>query len=504
MPSYDRGYVYLPNVTSRDEVDALSRTELDTRGCYLYNNVGVVKGIIDGIARMVCGTGLMPEPLTLDKKWNKRFRELYLERCGSATTFDLAQRYNVFSAQRALIRTKNKRGDALAVLARNEDNRLRVAFYEANQIGNGNERSPDWHDGVKLDAHNAALAYRILGRSRDGKATQVDVDAANARHIASYERIGQVRGLTCLYHAVNKMVDRGEILNAVTKGIKSTANQAYVIEQQLPNGGPQIPGAPGAGLGGVRPKTTVQKADGSVVSLEKLLGGGEAWDLQPGQSFKIVANPNPSQNVQDHLDYIVRDMAAGTPYPYEVLWKIAELGGANTRFIMSSTQQSVAIEQDELVDQFLAPHYIAFAADLIAHGDIWAPMDEAAGLPDPRWYAHGWLSDGRLTVDFGRDGRLYLEQYDRGLITMKALHGFTGEQWQVELNQYLDERQQIIQGCMDRKITEHDGTVRSLTLQEAYPKVYSSAPTAPSEPDSGPVDEPTPKKKPKPGEEDEG
>lgn len=462
-PSRDRGWIIFPTLSTREEVDTASRTQVLTDVRWLYNRSGLVKRIVNGIARMVCGTGLMPEPLTKDKDFNAKLRALYMQRCGSPHTFDLAGRYSSFSAQRAIIRAKRKDGDVLPVLARNADNRLRVAFYESHQIGHGELKDPRWYDGILLGQHNEVLGIGLLGTDAGGRQTVTVVDPANARLVASYERFGQVRGISCLYHAVNTIKDRGEIRYAVTKGIKRSQEHAYVMEQDAGTKNPTgLPGRPGS--------TTLIETSKGPVTLKKLLGGGEVTPLQPGQTFKILHDERMHPNTAAHLEELVRDIAAGTDYSYEVLWRIDQLGGANTRFIMADAASAVAVEQDELVEQFLGPHYIAWTRDMIRAGEIEEPKD-ADGKPDPLWFLHSWLADARLTVDFGRDGNLHIGQWERGLITMKTLYGFTGLQWQTEIDQYLNERQYVVQGIIDRTITERDGTVRSMTSAEAFPRL---------------------------------
>jgi hypothetical protein len=92
-------------------------------------------------------------------------------------------------------------------------------------------------------------------------------------------------------------------------------------------------------------------------------------------------------------------------------------------------------------------------------------MIEAGEIPDvPDWQMHTWLLPKRLTVDFGRDGKLHIEQAKRGMITLKSLYGFVGDEWQIEVDQYLDERKYIKDGM----------AARGLTWQEAYPEITTA------------------------------
>jgi hypothetical protein len=166
----------------------------------------------------------------------------------------------------------------------------------------------------------------------------------------------------------------------------------------------------------------------------------------------------------------VRDVAWALGYSPELLWNITQLGGANTRFIMADAQSQIEMEQQDLVEQFLGPWYIAWVRDMIEAGEI----EDVEG-----WELHSWLLPKRLTVDFGRDGKLHIEQYKRGHITLKALAGFVGDEWEVEIDQYLDERQYIKEGLV----------ARGLTYAEAYPEIGSGTTAAQEQDESNPDEE---------------
>lgn len=460
--SRDRGYVYLPTLDTLKEVDAWSHTELLTRGRFIYNSGGgFVHRAVNGVARMICGTGLFPYPLSKKKAWNRKVRALWASRCENKNTFDLSKKFTCGAAQVGIMRSQIRDGDVAPVLARDEDGRLRCMFYEAQQIGMGSTRvdpSARFMHGVRLGPHNAPVAYRVLERDFvTGKESFVDVPAANVLFCTDYERFGQVRGLSRFYPVINKTLDLGEILAALTKGIKMREQIGYAIEQQLPQQMLSGPGAWGAGV--PNPKTKVDVGGGHEITLEKFFGGGESHELKPGQSFKIVESDHPNENVREHISDLRRDIAAALDFSVELLWNVERLGGANTRFIMADAQSKIELEQQRLVEQFLGPWYIAWIRDMIEAGEI-EDVDD--------WEAHTWLLPKRLTVDFGRDGKLHIEQWKRGMITMKALYGFVGDEWMPEIDQYLDERLYIKEGL----------SARGLSWAEGFPEIGSSTTAA--------------------------
>jgi len=124
--SRDRGYVYVPTLETMKEVDAWSHTELLKRGRFIYNSGGgLIHRGVNGVARMVCGTGLFPYPLSKNKDWNNRLRRLWASRCESKNTFDLSRKFTMGASQAAVVRSKIRDGDCAPVIARHENGRLR-------------------------------------------------------------------------------------------------------------------------------------------------------------------------------------------------------------------------------------------------------------------------------------------------------------------------------------------------------------------------------------------
>jgi hypothetical protein len=282
-----------------------------------------------------------------------------------------------------------------------------------------------------------------------------------------------------LYPVLNKVLDLGEIRAALTKGIKVSAQVAYAIEQQMPQSGHSVIGD-NTGYEPPRPTKLIQGQDGKVLTLEQFLTGGEALSLQAGQTFKIVQSQNPHENVSDYMKEIERDIVACGDWPYEVVRNIVDLGGANTRFVLADCQSKIEEEQDALLDQFGTAFYHRQTRDLIEAGEL-------NDVPD--WDRAAWTFPARLTVDFGRDGKLHIERYKRGMVTMKSLYGYTGDEWKPEVDQFLDERQYIVQAVINRKITDHDGTVRPMTMIEAYPEIQPAPAAAAAAPEPDPAEE---------------
>ena len=84
--SRDRGYVYIPTLDSKKEVDSWSRVELNKRSRFVYaSGGGLMHRCVDGVARMIVGTGLLPHPTPKRvrgremkiRDWSRNVRRLY-------------------------------------------------------------------------------------------------------------------------------------------------------------------------------------------------------------------------------------------------------------------------------------------------------------------------------------------------------------------------------------------------------------------------------------------
>jgi capsid protein len=427
--SHDRGWIYVPDMRSSPEVDSFSRSELMNRIAHFTRNEGLPRRIINCITRLVVGTGILPEPMTKDLDYNENVRRLWTLNAESPITFSLSEKFSASAAQRVLKRSQLRLGDSALVAARNEQGRLRFALYGGNQIGsNAITKGNEFIDGIKPGPHGNALAYRILGQRADGTATHTDVPAEHVMFLAHLEEPDWNRGVTCLAHAVNKLRDRKEIRDALSKGIKMSSYQAWAIESQL--GAASSTG--NLGPGGSRPQVIVEDPKTQKpIALDKMLMSGEIQSLKPGQTLKILHDQRPHPNVQAFEEEQIRDIALGTDWPFEVLWKIQALGGANTRFILVDAQSKAEEEQEEVCAVF-ARAYLMLLQE-------WEATGQLPPCSDPDWYLHEWVTPPRLSVDFGRDGRIYIDQWVRGHITLKTLFGSQGYRWKRETTQWLEE-----------------------------------------------------------------
>ncbi|HEX2101897.1 MAG TPA: phage portal protein [Candidatus Synoicihabitans sp.] len=437
-----RGYVYFPELDTRREISSYTRLELLRKARFLYANHGIAKRIVNGLARMVAGTGLTPQAATLDKAWNALAEAEFAQRSESQFVFDVGGRYDFYKSQQAQLRFRYRDGDAASILTESEAGGARFAFYEGHQIGNaaiapGLDQTL-WRDGVRHDRHNRALAYRFLGDN--GSFT--DVPSDDVIFFCDYERAGQGRGVTVLSHAVNHLLDSAEITGYIKTGVKLANQYGYWIEYAQQTSGTS---ATATNRGGTQKIST----PAGPVTLDRIYGAGAIPDLPPGASLKFNASSHPHPNNLSLIEFLIRDIAWGVGLSPEVLWNIAALGGANTRFVLADTQGWIEEQQAELVRLYCSRVWIYTIAKAMKTGRLRRPTD-------PEWWKHSWITPPRLTVDFGRDGKLHLEQLKMGVITYSRLLGWQGQDFEAHTDKWLDEIAYVTSGLKRRNLTWAD------------------------------------------------
>ncbi|HSV73474.1 MAG TPA: phage portal protein [Chthonomonadales bacterium] len=452
-----RGFVYFPQLDTRKELTTYTRTEVLRRARYLDANVGFAGRIINGLSRMVAGTGLMIRPTTDDREWNTERQKLFEERNGSRYVFDTGGRWDFYSSQRGVMRCRYRDGDIGGAFVKSESGLARCSFFEAHRISSGRLSTEEMDrviDGVLVDRNNAAQGYRIVG-DHD---TQSDIPVGQFFYVGDYASAGKHRTPSILHRACNHLLDVTEINAATKKGIKISNQIAYYIGQAAGTTGGGIPP-----MGeNANPKVQVEVPDGTKRTLEQLLSqGGEIPGLPPGSELKQLLDERPHPNSVEFLKSLARDICWGTDMSPEVLWDIAALGGANTRFVMADAQSFIDLEQQNLADSYVCRYYIFDTALEIAAGRIRRPRD-------PQWWKHAVIPPARWTVDRGKDGKLYLEQVRSGALTFRRMFGWDGLESQSELGEWLDEM----------KFIGDEAAARGLDREKTLDRIYGRPGTA--------------------------
>lgn len=448
----NRQWVYMPTQHARKELTEGSRTLLLKKAFHIYNNFGAPARGIDGIARYV--GPLSPKPMGGDAKWNRDVEERFENENGTDPfAFDAAAEVNFYQAQPFLIRHMGLAGDVFWQRVQSSTGRAMVNFIPGENVGNAKtDLDQDrWHDGVMTDRMGKPVMFRVL-TSPDGS-TWTDVSADDLVQVRRAYRRGYTRAPSWLARAANHLYDIQEILGYEKTSTKLNSQVAFVITSPTPQ---EI------GLGGTKRQTA--QADGSRLTVESLYGTSAIPKLKPMEDIKSFKNEHPADNFEVFLNYLMRDVAWGIGIAPELLWDITNSGGANTRFLLEDAAIFFRELQDLLINSFCAPFYRFW---------LWSEI-EAGRISNPgeKWWQCEWTPPPRVSVDFGRDGRLLSDLLQRGHISPQryfSLQGLFGDREMEDTVRFYARRKKLVQ-----QVAEEEGI--ELSPEEVFPP----APGAPA------------------------
>jgi capsid protein len=444
--SIDRASVrFMVPADSRLYITKRTRKALNEKAEWVWQNFGIVKEGVAGIARHTIGKGVSlqidaeDDPKQIETA--ERDFETYSltpERC------DLAGRRNLYEGQTSAIEQRLVRGEFFCALTENpewgtkENPEPCFALYDSEEIGTPLPL-PDGVDpkrildGVELNQNTRATGYYVRGL--DGKYERID----RARMIHWYKphAVNQTRGITDFAQAVNPLVDIHELKRLATRSAKAQLLLALVLKGMKKT-------RRRGGFGAIQNHGI--KDDGSAdpdsAQLEKLVGaagGGIVYLDDSEGSAELITSNSPSPLVEPFVtDLLMRDVCAGWGVPSEFFWNIAKLNGGNTRFILARADLFFQILGDRLVDRYCTP----IAARYLSHR---IQIHKLQPFKDPDWALKmSWQMPARVTVDNGKENQILIELLANGLITMREYCNARGINYKATMRQWIREPLEFI------------------------------------------------------------
>ncbi len=443
-----RTFIYMPTLEARDELTNWSRSEIQRKARWLYNNEPKAARLIDGISRNVTGNGLWPQARTANKEWNRLAEEAFEDACGrEAFGFDVGAEVNFYEAQLYIMRHVAIDGDFFGQFMLSSSGRAMMRFVGAEHVGNGQSPLQDeWRDGVRTDAYGKPTQYRMLtdiwGRNWR------DVSADDVIHFKRPVRRGYTRSPSWLARATAHLHDAADITSFNKQSHKLAAQTAFVIES---------PEAGQLGMGAALRK--VEVAGGSV-TVDKLYSSSGIMQLKPGERVQQFKNEHPGSTFEPLMNYLARDIAYSMGISPEVIFSPQGLTGPAMRAALVDAQTLYTELQNWLVENFCRRFWKYW---------IWHEI-EAGRLPMPGedWWRVEFTRPARNTIDFGRDTKAMLDIARAGAMSPRRfaeMHGYDAEQ----------EDDDIIAAFVRRKQKCEEAGV---TLEEVFPPAPGSPVTS--------------------------
>jgi capsid protein len=424
--STDRSNVlfYMPSETS-NYVNSYTRQELLRKAEWVYQNFGIVKMAVAGIARHTIGKGITLQADTDDDTWNDLVEGQFNDYALSPDRSDIARRRDFYDGQEHFIESRIWRGEFFGSHVANPSNNDEptMQFFDTNDIQDPEHADENIHDGIELDDRLGVTRYWTRQNGKD-----VPIGAGDMMHFYKAERAKDLRGITELAQAVNKLVDIHDLIKLTTKSAKVHAAIAIAIKR---NARLNQQGA----IGKIQTLNGNQPAAGTdYTALESIYGGGALAYVGEKGEVELLTSNSPSPLVKEYItDLLMRDVCASWQVPSEFFWNVAGLGGANTRFVLSQADLFFQILADKTAWRYCNPRFHRWLNYRQQNGFI-------PECKDKNWRQKiGWQMPARVTVDNGRDGALELNQLSNGGTTLREMYGRRGKGYRTNLKQWFRE-----------------------------------------------------------------
>lgn len=419
-----RGYFYFPTLDAQLQLPEYSRQAISEKINWLYNNVGFIRAVVDGLSLDEVSTGIWPKASTSSREFNRAATDRYHETWKDARFFDTRKVENVYSAQLLIRRHIRLHGELFAQLVRPDENNAsaRLHFIPAYQVANLQKEAADskYLDGIQLDEMGAAKNYRVI--TDKTAQTYKRVPAEDMLHFHDAFWCGQTRGTSALAAMARKLFTLDDIERMTANGIQLRSMVAYAIERTTDDtGGPTL-------LPNVIDTEVVNNEDGTQTKVQKITSedGLDTTVLEPpaGRSIKVVES-NAANEPFKFKEDVLRDLAHCTGYPPEYVFSLAGMAQGT---LVRLTMQRVKTLKDYVRQNQIIPQFLDHAYRFRTWQDINTGYYDRVGVTVPEdWYKVKFICPADTTVDIGREGALYDERVSTGKMSVETYFGLAGE-----------------------------------------------------------------------------
>lgn len=415
----------------------------------LYYNLGPFRGAVDDRATYAIGSAWLPIFTGEDKEWGKRAKDwlvnsfyplAYLDGC---TFQDGLHQQSVWT---------DVDGDIFQLLTERADGSAAAQLIMAHQIGqrdcntNTVGKRDAWTDvrgddgklrkkwgvyrglrivqGVIFNSVGSPVAARILGAEGDGSDDR-DVSLRSLQHIRDIDRPDQPRGIPGFTHAILDLKDLRRTQGYEREACALCSSIGIIEHNEL--GGPDL-NDPANALTGDQtagaPGLSVKSYEGGAYKYFRSNTGGKLDTLTPNR---------PGDAWDKFMDRLIRNGMTGLGWPYELAWKIGEVGGNPSRVVVAKGERAIKDRQALLTPS--ARRLVGYAL---------RKAIKTGKLPESKdWWRWNFSMPARLTGDYGRDKAQDREDYFAGITNLTELVQSKGTTVEDHIDQRLTENAQL-------------------------------------------------------------
>lgn len=414
----------------------------------LYYNLGPLRGAVDDRATYAIGDAWLPVFGGKDKEWGKLAKDwlvnsfyplAYLDGCSFQ---DGLHQQSVWT---------DVDGDIFQLLTERADGSAAAQLIMANRIGQRDlgehvvGKKDAWSDvrndagkiskrwgvyrgmrivsGIILNKTGSPVAARIMGAEDDGSDDR-DVSLRSLQHIRDIDRPDQPRGIPGFTHALLDLKDLRRTQGYEREACALCSSIGLIEHNEM--GGPDMNDAAAVLTGNDTTEAglTVKNYEG---------GKYQYFRSNTGGKLDTLKSDRPGDAWEKFMDRLIRNGMAGIGWPYELVWKIGEVGGNPSRVVVSKGQR--AINDRQALLKPIARRLVGYAISKAV---------KAGKLPENAdWWRWDFSMPARITGDYGRDKKQDREDYFAGIINLTEMVEAKGQTMEDHIDQRVGENEQL-------------------------------------------------------------
>jgi len=447
----------------------------------LRNNLPIFRNIVKTTREFSIGWGLIPMPKSGDKDFDSRAKSYFMRWARNKKICDIRGQQDHCSQQSTACEDTFVDGEIFRAEISDALGRPTRKFYKTEQCGGmfgTSTMAPDgWWNGIRYDDNNTPLGYEFRQSYKGGSPFISDASDLygpdQVQHIGDIERTMQLRMLPWAYAGLTTATDamdmhalhqaKGKMSAAIFGNIETPTGGIPLSMQQLIQSSNQPLSAlsfntfadfPSPGVVG---NTYIDKSTGknytwsgsgyvipdpkdkpAVTYLN--IHGTQIPLFRTGEKIMPFTGADGT-NARDDIEFMFTGLAAAFGAPVNLFWNLAMngAGGASVRGVFELGKRFFERVQRMMINTMCQPDYENVVATGILAYLYPADYPGVEPLAPPRgmdgWDCVTWRGPSDLTVDRGRDGRMYLELIRSGLMSR--------EEWWVKNNEDPEEMEAV-------------------------------------------------------------
>ncbi len=428
-------------VVARREFTRTNRVNILKKVRALEANLGLISRMKSQVGKYAVGFGVFPFPQTKDAPWNEESRTKFMDWGNNPNVSDVAGAMTFWERQRFHAETIFAEAESFDALVSSSISGFpQLQLFDSSEIGMPFYTPPDGQfvvDGVRVNDNNKAVSYIVATQPPSAgifsSTYEVrEIDAADMIHVIRRKRANQLRGVSPFAPGVNSAIDQLDLRSVITASAKLHEALGLVVKKKSGDAGKK-------GITGQVKKLV--DGDGKVTQVdEKFIRGAIIQYLGIDEELDIVSSDRPTQNILDFLVFLIRDICLGTGLSFEIVWNLADLGGATARIALADAQWFFDSIQDTLNDRFNQRVWVWWAASMMKNGQL-------SRCSDPRWWNCHWQGPAKLTADEGYTAQAQIDRLYSGQDNWQDQYGRRGRAWKPALTQRIDEMAWLNEQC---------------------------------------------------------